>query len=163
LIPHYSHRAHTITSGDFVLCDFGATYQKYHSDMTRTFVFGSASKPQRRMHKTVQEAQQQAFDLIRPGIPASAVHNHVQSFIDNTEYKGSFIHSTGHGLGLSVHDPGVSFSSTCDTILKENMVLTVEPGIYRQGYGGVRIEDDIRITKRGCEILTKTPRELIEI
>jgi len=162
-LPHYTHGEKTLKHGDFLLCDFGARYQKYNSDMTRTFIFGPASKRQRQIHETIKQAQQQAFDIIKPGIPAKMVHDHVQTFIDGTEFKGCFIHSTGHSLGLSVHDPGVSLSSNCDVILEENMVLTVEPGIYLQGFGGVRIEDDILITKNGCERLTTTPQMLIEL
>ena len=162
-LPHYSHGEKTLKHGDFILCDFGARYQKYNSDMTRTFIFGAASKRQHQIHETVKQAQQKAFNIIRPGIPAKTVHDQVQRFIDGTHFKGCFIHSTGHSLGLSVHDPGVSLSSNCDVILEENMVLTVEPGIYIQGFGGVRIEDDILITKNGCERLTKTPQMLIEI
>jgi Xaa-Pro dipeptidase len=162
-IPHYNHGAQILRRNDFVLCDFGACYQKYHSDMTRTFVFGSASKKQQQIHQTVRDAQKEAFDLIRPGIPASRVHHHVRSYIDGTEFKDCFIHSTGHSLGMSVHDPGVSLSSTCDVNLQENMVLTVEPGIYLPGLGGVRIEDDILVTSQGCELLTQCPRDGIEI
>ena len=120
-------------------------------------------KTQIEMYETVKEAQSFAFDLIRPNVNAKEIHNKVQKFIDNTKFKGRFIHSTGHSLGLSVHDPGIRLSPDSDTDLQENMVLTVEPGVYIPGFGGVRIEDDIRVTKNGIELLTKSPREFIEI
>jgi len=91
------------------------------------------------------------------------VHEAVNSYIENSEFKGRFIHSTGHSLGLSVHDGGARLSSGADIELEENMVFTVEPGIYIPDFGGVRIEDDIVVKKDGIEILTKSPRELIEI
>jgi len=162
-LPHYSHDTTRLQEGDFILCDFGASYNKYNSDTTRTFVFGSATEKQKHIYETVKKAQQQALDMICADIPANKVHDHVHTFIDATDFNGCFIHSTGHSLGLSVHDPGISFSSTCEKHLKENMVLTVEPGIYLKGFGGVRIEDDIIVTKDGCELLTKTTRLLQEL
>ncbi len=161
--PHYSHGNYRLKSGDFTLFDFGARFRKYNSDMTRTFVFGKASKEQKDMYETVLEAQRIGFDAIHPGIEAHDVHDAVNSYIDNTRFKGRFIHSTGHPVGLAVHDAGAGFNSECKVELKENMVLTVEPGIYIPGFGGVRIEDDILIKKDGVEILTKTSREFMEI
>lgn len=161
--PHYSHGDNKLKKGDFVLCDFGAYLKKYNSDITRTFVFGKASSTQKEMHKIVLDAQKIGFKTIKPSITACDVHKKVGSFIDNSKYKGRFIHSTGHSLGLSVHDGGVRLGADCELELKENMVFTVEPGIYISGYGGVRIEDDVLITKKGIELLTKSSRELIEI
>ncbi len=161
--PHYSHGATPLKYGDFVLCDFGACFKKYNSDITRTFVFGKASNEQKDMYETVQEAQRIGFDMVKPGLKAYEVHNAVNSFIEGTQFKGRFIHSTGHSLGLSVHDRGARFSNICEVELKENMVFTIEPGVYIPGFGGVRIEDDVLIKKDGVELLTKTPREIIEI
>ena len=160
--PHYTHGDGKLKKGDFALFDFGASFKRYNSDITRTFTFGKAEKRQREMHKTVFEAQKVGFDLIAPGIIAKEVHNAVNSYIDNTKFKGRFIHSTGHSLGLAVHD-GPGFTPDSNIELKENMVLTVEPGIYLPDFGGVRIEDDILIKKKGLELLTKSSRELIEI
>ena len=162
-MPHYTHDNTKLKEGDFVLCDFGASFDKYNSDMTRTFVYGSASEKQKKIHETVRIAQQKAMMMIKPGIQAKLIHEQAKSYIDSSSFKDCFIHSTGHSLGLSVHDPGVGFYSTCEETLRENMVLTVEPGIYIQGYGGVRIEDDIVITKEGCTSLTKSQRTLQEI
>ena len=161
--PHYSHGGTGLKIGDFALFDFGACFRKYNSDMTRTFVFGKADKTQRAMYNTVLEAQRIGFDTIKPGIRANEVHDVVSSYIDNTKFKGRFTHSTGHSLGLAVHDGGARFSIDCDVELKENMVFTVEPGVYIPGFGGVRIEDDILIKKDGLELLTRTFRDFIEI
>ena len=157
--PHYTHGSARLQKGDLALFDFGAQFHKYHSDMTRTFFYNKAEDQKKEMYRVVAEAQQRGFDAICEGVKASVVHDIVQSFIDQTQFKGRFIHSTGHGLGLSVHDPGVRFSKECMVGLQENMVLTVEPGVYLPGVGGVRIEDDIRVTKNGVELLTKTSRE----
>jgi Xaa-Pro dipeptidase len=114
------------------------------------------------MYETVLQAQQIAFQAIKPGMKASDVHQAVQSYIDSTKFKGRFIHSTGHGLGLAVHDgPGLSPDNVME--LKENMVLTVEPGVYLPGFGGVRIEDDIVVKKDGLELLTKSSRDFQEL
>ena len=161
--PHYSHGDTTLKKGDFVLCDFGANFKKYNSDTTRTFVFGKASSKQKDMYNTVLEAQKVGLEQIKPGIKAHEVHDAVNAFIDNTSFKGCFIHSTGHSLGLAVHDGGVAFSPESDIILEENMVLTVEPGVYIPGFGGVRIEDDVLIKKDGVEFLTRSPKGFIEI
>ncbi len=161
--PHYSHGNVKLVKGDFVLCDFGACFERYNSDMTRTFVFGRATETQKDMHKTVLQAQKIGFKKIQEGFAAHEVHDAVEAFINSTKFKGRFIHSTGHSLGLAVHDGSVNFSQSCNVKLQENMILTVEPGVYVPGFGGVRIEDDILIKSDGIEILTKTPRELIEI
>ena len=160
--PHYSHGATQLKKGDLVLCDFGACFRKYNSDITRTFVFGKISDKQKDMYETVLEAQRMGFDTIKPGLKAHEVHDAVNSFFDGTKFKGRFIHSTGHSLGLAVHD-GARISITSQLKLEENMVFTVEPGVYIPDFGGVRIEDDILIKKDGVELLTKTSREIIEI
>ena len=161
--PHYSHGNIQLNRGDLVLCDFGAIFKKYNSDITRTFVFGKASDQQKEMYETVFEAQQIAFDTTKSGLKGLEVHNAVDSFIESTKFKGRFIHSTGHSLGLAVHDGGIRLSKNCEIELKENMIFTIEPGVYIPGIGGVRIEDDVLIKKDGIEFLTKSSRELIEV
>ncbi|MFH1100413.1 MAG: Xaa-Pro peptidase family protein [Methanobacteriota archaeon] len=160
--PHYSHGETTLKNGDFILCDFGACYHNYNADVTRTFVHGKANTRQKDIYHTVLQAQTIGLDMIRPGISASDVHHAVFSFIETTPWKGRFIHSTGHALGLSVHD-GPGFTEDSPLTLKENMVLTVEPGIYIPGYGGVRIEDDIVVTKNGYKLLTQSSKTLQEL
>lgn len=161
--PHYTHGDAVVKNGDFVLCDFGACFKKYNSDITRTFVFGKANDNHKEMYETVLDAQQIGFETAKAGVKANEVHHAVESYIDGTKFKGRFIHSTGHSLGLAVHDGGARFSDANKFELKENMVFTIEPGVYLSGYGGVRIEDVVLIKKSGVEILTKTSRELIEI
>ena len=161
--PHYTHGETQLKKGDFVLCDIGASFRKYKSDITRTFVFGKASKIQKEMYDTVLEAQKIAFGLTKSGVKACDVHKAVDMSINETKFKGKFIHSTGHSLGLSVHDGDWRLSYNCDIELKENMVFTIEPGVYLPEIGGVRIEDDVLIKKDGIEILTKSSRNFIEI
>lgn len=158
--PHYTHGKKMLSEGDFVLCDFGANYMKYNSDTTRTFVFNNASEKQKQMYDVVKKAQKKGLDLIKPGVRASDIHKAVFDFIENSSFKGCFIHSTGHSLGLDVHDPGFSINSKCDVLLEENMVFTVEPGVYMPGFGGVRIEDDVVVASDGFEFLTQSDREL---
>ncbi len=161
--PHYSPSPkRRLKKGQFALFDFGASYRRYVSDITRTFVCNSPTKRQLKMHDVVLRAQEAAIDAIHDGVSGAAVDEAARSIVDGSEFRGRFIHSTGHGLGISVHDPG-SISSTRDMPLKEGMVLTVEPGVYINGYGGVRIEDDILVTKSGCRVLTSCPKELITI
>ncbi|MBN1281007.1 MAG: aminopeptidase P family protein [Candidatus Thermoplasmatota archaeon] len=160
--PHYSHGDTPLAEGDLMVCDFGASLNKYNSDITRTFVYRSARQQQKEMYDTVLQAQRIACEMIRPGVVARDVHQAVSSYIDSTKFKGTFIHSTGHSLGLAVHDgPGLTAENTM--VLQENMVLTVEPGVYLPGIGGVRIEDDVRVTHEGIEVLTKSPRTFTEL
>ncbi len=161
--PHYTHKEETLKSGDIVLCDFGATYHKYNSDVTRTYIYGHADAIQKEIYGIVKEAQQIGFDLAKPGITGKEIDDAVRAHIDKSLYQGRFIHSTGHALGLDVHDPCPGINSLGTQPLQEGMVVTVEPGIYLPDLGGVRIEDDVLITSNGCDVLTKTPRELIEI
>ena len=161
--PHYTHGNTRLKKNDFVLCDFGACFRRYNSDITRTFVFGKANDKQKDMYETVLKAQKIGLEKIKPGIKAHEVHDAVKSYIDRSKFKGCFIHSTGHSLGLAVHDGGVGFTPESDAKLCENMVLTVEPGVYIPGFGGVRIEDDILIKKDGAEFLTQSSKEFTEI
>ncbi len=160
--PHYTSGTRKLKRGDFVLVDFGARYHHYNSDMTRTFVFGRATERQREMYNVVLEAQKIGIEMIREGVNGKDVDIRVKKYIDSTEFKGRMIHSTGHGLGLSVHDH-IGLSSQYDMVLKEGMVVTVEPGVYIPGFGGVRIEDDILVKKDGGEVLTFAPKDLIEV
>lgn len=161
--PHYTHGYKKISKGDFILCDFGACYKKYNSDITRTFVYGKASNEQKEIYNTVFNAQNIGFEKMRAGIKAFEVHNAVESFINKTKFKGHFIHSTGHSLGLNVHDGSTRLGVNSKIILRENMVFTIEPGIYLSDIGGVRIEDDVLVKKDGMEFLSKSSRELLEL
>jgi Xaa-Pro dipeptidase len=157
--PHHSPGDDKLKAGDTVLFDYGALFRRYGSDVTRTFFFGKASRRQRRMYEVVLEAQLAGISAIHAGANGRDVDAAAREIIDASEFKGLFIHSLGHGIGLSVHDGG-RMAPDLDLTLKENMVLTVEPGVYLRGEGGVRIEDDVRVTKKGCEVLTSAPKEL---
>jgi Xaa-Pro dipeptidase len=160
--PHYAPAKRRLRRGDYVLCDFGALVDLYASDITRTFVFGKASAKQREVYDIVRRAQKVGFDAVKDGAGCKEVHDKVQAVIDRTRYKGRFIHSTGHSLGLQVHDGG-RIAAQSDQTLAEGMVFTVEPGIYLPGWGGVRIEDDVLVTKQGRELLTTAGRGLVEV
>jgi Xaa-Pro dipeptidase len=161
-IPHHSPGERRLRRGDTVLIDVGARYRLYCSDITRTFFFGRASALQRQVYAKVLEAQTEALAGIREGVTGRAVHQIAARTIDDSRFKGRFTHGLGHSLGLEVHDgPGLSRQNARE--LKRGMVVTVEPGIYLPGEGGVRIEDDVVVTKASCKILTKSPRELIEV
>ncbi len=161
--PHFTSSDRKIKSGDFVLLDFGALYQRYRSDITRTYVIGEATDKQKGMYNTVLKAQEEALKTIEPGVNGKDVHNAAAEVIDSSEFKGKFTHGLGHSIGLSVHD-GSGLSPNVDIELEPGMVFTVEPGVYLPGYGGVRIEDDIVVTDDAYELLTNARKtELIEI
>jgi len=161
--PHYTHGTTPLKKGDLVLCDFGACLRKYNSDITRTFVFGTANEQQKAMYETVLKAQEIGFETAKAGVTAHEVHDAVSAYIDITQFNGRFTHSTGHSLGIAVHDGGTGFTPECNVELQENMVLTIEPGVYIPGFGGVRIEDDVIIKKDGVELLTTASRAFVEI
>jgi Xaa-Pro dipeptidase len=158
-LPHHKPDNTKLKKGDFVLIDAGAKVNNYCSDMTRTFVFGGAGGKdygkKAEMLKIVKEAQKRAIGSIRPGAKGSEVDKVARSYldtVDNGKYKGKFIHSLGHSVGIEVHD-GEGFSPGSKLKLKENMVITAEPGVYVTGFGGARFEDDIVITKKGRKII----------
>jgi len=160
--PHYVPAERTLKAGQLALFDFGAKYKRYVADLTRTFVCGTPSRRQKELYDVVRRAQQAAMDAVAAGAHGRDVDAEARKIIDGSAFKGRFIHSTGHGIGLSVHDPG-SISPVRDMLLKEGMVLTVEPGAYIRNFGGVRVEDDVLVTKKGCRVLTTAPREFIRI
>lgn len=161
-LPHYSAGSTKLKKCQFVLCDYGTRYHRYCSDITRTLVFGKASGMQRRMYEVVKNALAIGTELCTQESTGAQVHKMVAQYIDSTEFKGKFIHGTGHSLGLNVHD-GVALSIKNNNKLEPGMVVTVEPGIYIEGLGGVRIEDDVLITKGKPRVLTTASRELIEV
>lgn len=160
--PHYTAGPRKIRKGDLIVIDFGSLYNRYCSDVTRTVVVGKASEEQRRMYNTVARAQKAALPKLRPGVKGKAVDAAARSLIDSTKYKGLFIHGLGHSVGLAVHDGGGLFT-TSELVLKSNMVMTDEPGIYVPGFGGVRIEDTVLVTPKGGRCMSSAPRELLEL
>lgn len=151
-VPHHPTGNSRLKTGDFVKLDFGCSWKKYCADFTRTMVFGKKSKKQERMLQVVAEAQDAALDEVGDGVIATKVHEAAAKVIDASEFRGKFIHSTGHSLGLEVHD-GYSLSSE-NWKLETGAVLTVEPGVYVEGVGGVRIEDVVVVEKTGYRKLT---------
>ncbi len=160
--PHYTAGPRKIRKGDFIVIDFGARYDHYCSDVTRTVVVGRATEKQRDIYDTVHRAQAESMRRMRPGTKARAVDTVARNVIDGSPYKGRFIHGLGHSVGLAVHDGG-GMNQASDIVLRKNMVFTNEPGIYLPGFGGVRIEDDVLITANGPKLLSTAPRELIEV
>lgn len=161
-LPHHATGDRRLREGDFLLIDFGARYRGYVSDVTRTMVLGKAEDRQRRMHEVVLDAEQAAMDAMKPGVDGKAVHEIARDVIDQTEFKGRFIHGLGHTIGLAVHD-GAGMGPASGAALEEGMAMTVEPGVYVLDYGGVRIEDDVLVTANGIEILTPATREFLEL
>lgn len=159
--PHHLPTDKKLKKNEFVLTDFGAEFNRYASDISRTFVFGKSSKKMKEIYQTVLDAQLQAIGMVKESVNGKDVDKLARSFI-NKKYKDRFIHSLGHEVGLCVHD-GNRLSSQVDFILKENMVVTVEPSVYIPEIGGVRIEDTILVTKNKARILTNAPKELTEI
>lgn len=159
-MPHGMPGDKKLESGDFVTMDFGAVYNGYCSDMTRTVVMESASDEQREIYNTVLNAQLTGLETIKAGISGKAADAAARSVIENAGYGKYFGHSLGHGVGLMIHElPNLSPMS--DIVLKENMVVTCEPGIYIPKLGGVRIEDLVVVKKDGILNLTSSPKELI--
>ena len=159
-LPHGVASGKVIEAGDFVTLDYGAYYQGYVSDITRTVSVGAPSEELRAIYDIVLEAQLRGMAGIKPGMTGKEADALTRNFIEEKGYGPNFGHSTGHGIGLEVHEgPGLSKSS--EIILEPGMAVTVEPGIYVPGLGGVRIEDDTIITIDGNESLTHSTKELI--
>jgi Xaa-Pro dipeptidase len=159
--PHGGCSEREIRKGDLVVVDVGATYKFYRSDMTRTFVVGKPSEKQKKLHQTVKTAQDKAFETVKPNVKAKDVDAAARKVIADAGYDEFFVHSLGHGVGLEVHEPPTLSPESKDTLAAGN-VVTVEPGIYLVGYGGVRIEDTVLVQKNGAEKLTKGPYALGE-
>lgn len=159
-MPHGRPTDKKIESGDFVVIDMGIIYKGYYSDMTRTVVIGKATEKQKEIYNTVLKAQLKATKLIKPGMTGTEADKIARDVIEEAGYGECFQHALGHGFedGLVLAE-----SSRGNIVLKENMVFTIEPGIYIEDFGGVRIEDTVILTKDGCVPLYNTPKELIEI
>jgi len=158
--PHFSPGGFRLESGQSVVCDFGALYQRYISDLTRPFHFGTPNSEMARVHATVAEAQQAALATLRPGVRACDVHRAAQEVIDRSPWKGLFTHRLGHSIGLAVHD-GFSLNPETTDRLEVGETVTIEPGIYIPGKGGVRIEDDVVVTDHGYRFLTTASRDYL--
>jgi Xaa-Pro aminopeptidase len=161
-MPHAVPSKKKIENGDFLTMDFGCVYEGYCSDMTRTIVVGKASDKQKEIYNIVLEAQQAALDVIKPGLKGKEVDKVARDIIYKAGYEGCFGHGLGHSVGLFIHeDP--RFSAAEEDIIEAGMAITVEPGIYVRGFGGVRIEDLVAITEDGYENYTYSDKSLIEL
>ncbi|MDR3556786.1 MAG: Xaa-Pro peptidase family protein [Syntrophobacteraceae bacterium] len=153
-LPHAVPTGRKISPGDAVILDLGSKLAGYCSDMTRTWVAGTPAPRLKEIYKVVRDAQLAAQDKIRQGIDSVTVDSAARDLIAQAGYGDRFGHGLGHGVGLAVHEkPGLR--KVNPTLLEENMIVTVEPGIYLPGLGGVRLENMVRVTKTGCEILTR--------
>ena len=161
-LPHGVPTDKKIEVGDFITMDFGAVYNGYRSDMTRTVAVGAVSEEQKHVYNTVLEAQRLALKAIRPGVPCNEIDRIAREHIYNAGFEGCFGHGLGHSVGIEIHE-FPAFSPRCETILQPGMVITVEPGIYLEGKFGVRIEDMIYVTEDGCLNLTKSDKSLITL
>ena len=159
-LPHGRASDRVLQAGDFVTIDFGAVYRGYVSDCTRTVVLGSASPKHQQIYATVLAAQRAALAGIRPGMTGKAADGIARTIIAEAGYGEAFGHSLGHGVGLIVHE-GPTLSPREEAVLAPGMVVTVEPGIYLAGWGGVRIEDLAVVTEEGCRSVTRAPKELL--
>ena len=159
-LPHGVPSDRTLKNRDFVTFDIGAVYDGYHSDMTRTLAIKSVSPEQKSIYDIVLKAQTKAIEAIAPGVVCSKIDNIARNIIYDSGYKGYFGHSTGHSVGIEIHENPV-FSKNCECVLEPGMVMTVEPGIYIPNKFGVRIEDMILVTESGFENLTTTEKDLV--
>lgn len=159
--PHAHPTDRKIRAGEMVKIDFGAVWNGYHSDMTRTVFMGKADKKFREIYGIVLEAQKRAIAAIKPGVIGIDIDKIARDHIASKGYGDNFGHSLGHSLGLDIHEMP-AFSTKCSDVIKTGMVLTVEPGIYLPGWGGVRIEDVYRVDTVP-ERITATPNALLEL
>lgn len=161
-LPHGRASTALIPPRGFVVCDFGVILHGYCSDRTRTVWVGSASQEARRIYTAVLEAQQAAIDGVRPGIAVGRVDHAARKVLKKHGLAGNFTHSTGHGVGLEIHEaPRVAKGQ--QEVLRPGMVFTIEPGVYLRGKWGVRIEDMVVVTEHGCEVLAPNQKEFIVI
>ncbi|HLR69772.1 M24 family metallopeptidase [Virgibacillus alimentarius] len=159
-LPHGVASNKKVEKGDMLTLDFGAYYEGYCSDMTRTIAVGEPNDDLKQIYSIVYDALEIGINSIKAGSFCQAIDKKVRDFITEKGFGKQFRHGTGHAIGLEVHESPY-FSVKSEDVLKENMVMTVEPGIYLPGIGGVRIEDDILVKKNGSKVLTHANKELI--
>lgn len=161
-LPHGVASSKKIEKGDLVTLDMGAVYDGYTADLTRTVVLGKANKRQKRVYNIVLKAQKQATSRIKPRMRACDLDRVARGVIKRAGYDKYFGHGLGHGIGMVIHD-NPAINPRNQQLLEPGMVITIEPGIYIPNWGGIRIEDDVLVTKKGCEILTKAEKKLFEL
>ncbi|HEX9711592.1 MAG TPA: Xaa-Pro peptidase family protein [Actinomycetota bacterium] len=158
--PHHRPTTRELRSGDLIKLDFGATFGGYHSDMTRTIAFGEPNAEMTEVYELVRASQQAGVDAVRAGATCGDVDAAARGYLNDRGH--DFGHGTGHGVGLEVHEAPPVRSGATD-VLVPGMAITVEPGIYLPGVGGVRIEDSVIVREDGCDILTASPKELVKV
>lgn len=158
-LPHAQPTAARFRTGELIVVDMGALQEGYCSDMTRMLYLGAPTAKVKRTYKAVLEAQLAGIDAVRAGVRTAAVDAAARNVLKGYGLDGAFIHSTGHGLGLEIHEPP-RLGKRDKGRLKAGMAITIEPGVYLEGFGGIRIEDTVLVTEKGCEILTPTGKEL---
>jgi len=156
--PHHLSGKQKIGRSNFLLLDFGILVKGYHSDFTRTLFIGRPNKKQAEVYSTVMEAQALAIAAVRAGAKARAVDAAARGYITARGHGSEFTHNTGHGVGLQIHEQP-NFSRDSEDILRPGMIVTIEPGIYIEGWGGVRIEDMVEVTSAGPRIFSKIPKD----
>ncbi|MBD3170009.1 MAG: M24 family metallopeptidase [candidate division Zixibacteria bacterium] len=168
-LPHGRASAKKIKKGEMITFDFGVVYKGYTSDMTRTVVVGKASEKQKKIYDLVLRANIAGIKAVKPGVSARDVDTAARDIITEEGYGDRFGHALGHGIGICVQGDRINIhegpilAQRSKAVLKEGNIVTVEPGIYIPRWGGVRIEDDVLVTKNGCSIMTKSPKNLMEL
>lgn len=160
--PHAHPTGYKLAGNELLLIDMGASLDGYASDMTRVIHLGKPPKPVREMYKAVLEAQLAGIDAVRPGITAGKVDVVTRAVLKKHNLDKTFTHSTGHGLGLEIHE-APRLGKKDKTHLEPGMTITIEPGVYLEGVAGIRIEDTVLVTHKGCEILTPTSKEFLHL
>lgn len=159
-LPHGRASGKKIEKGDFVTIDFGSVYGGYCSDETCTVLFGKPRSKQKRVYQVVKNAHDEAISSIKPGIRVKEIDGAARRVVEESGLGKYFRHGTGHGVGLAVHEePRIAPEQ--EARVEKNMVFTIEPGVYIPGWGGVRIEDMVRVTDDGCEVLSSVSKELL--
>jgi Xaa-Pro aminopeptidase len=158
-LPHARPGSRKLRPGDFVVIDYGAVWHGYHCDETCTFAVGGAGRRHEKIYGVVKEAHDRALEAVRPGVSCREVDRTARDVIEKAGYGPRFSHGTGHGVGLDVHE-APRLSALSDAVLEQGMVITIEPGIYLPGFGGVRIEDTVLVEKGGARVLTEFSKEL---
>ena len=158
--PHHSPSDRALKRGDVLKLDFGARYEGYHADMTRTVAFGESPDELREIYEVVRKAQQAGIDAVRGGVTGGEADRAARSVIDDAGYGEAFSHGLGHGVGLEIHE-SPTLRKDGEDVVPVNAVVTVEPGVYVPGVGGVRIEDMVEVLEDGCRPLPSSTKEFV--
>ncbi len=160
--PHHHPTHRVLEEGDVIKMDFAGLYGGYHADMTRTVAFGAPPAELRKIHDVVREAQQAAIDAVRAGVTSGEIDATARGVVERAGYGDYFTHGLGHGVGLDIHE-GPYFRRDGDEVIPAGAVMTVEPGVYVPGLGGVRIEDMVEVGDDGCRVVGTAIRDLVEL